>query len=382
MTDEIPRILIVDDAPTNIRVLNEALESEYRISFAANGGDALSVASSIIPDLILLDIMMPDMDGYEVCRRLKADPALRDIPVIFITALNQQENEEVGLKLGGVDYITKPCNPALVRLRVRNQLELKRQRDMLADLNRALEEKVRQRTSSLEAAVRELESMCYAISHDLRPPLRHINAFSAILAEEQGDNLDSESRQALSRIGAATVRMGALVDALLNLPRLCRRELHCEAVDLSAIARETLAELRGSDQERQAETGIQDGLVVEGDPVLLKVAMEQLLDNAWKFSGGKSPARIAFGIEEREGKKVYYVRDNGAGFDMAYVGKLFGIFQRLHTEGEFEGLGIGLATVQRIIAAHGGEIWAEGVVGEGATFRFTLPQPFSGQSVK
>ena len=375
MNRERPKVLIVDDAPINIQVLNEALQGECQTFFATSGPDALTVAGNVRPDLILLDIMMPDMDGYEVCRRLKADEELREIPVIFISALNQQENEAVGLELGAVDYLSKPCNPALVRLRVRNQLELKRQRDLLSSVNQELEVRVRERTAALETAVRELESFCYAISHDLRAPLRHINAFSAMIAEREGSAIDGETIADLERVRSAALRMGTLVDALLDLPRLYRRTIDRQPVDLALLAREAMELLQAASPARRAEVTIAGSLPVQGDPALLKVVMGQLLDNAWKFSAVRDPARIVVGSERINGREAYFVRDNGVGFDMIYGDKLFGIFQRLHPDQEFNGVGIGLATVQRIIAGHGGEIWAEGAVDAGATFRFTLDGP-------
>jgi light-regulated signal transduction histidine kinase (bacteriophytochrome) len=327
------------------------------------------------PDLILLDIMMPDMDGYEVCRRLKADPSLREVPVIFISALNQQENEAIGLELGAVDYLSKPCNPALVRLRVRNQLELKWQRDLLGQVNQELEGRVQERTAALETAVRELETFCYAISHDLRAPLRHINAFCTIIAERSGMAIDAETATDLERVRTAALRMGALVDALLDLPRLYRRTIDRQAVDLAPMAREALQLLQAASPARRAEVTIAGTLPVQGDSALLKMVMGQLLDNAWKFTADRDPARIVVGSERIGGQETYFVRDNGVGFDMAYGDKLFGIFQRLHPDREFKGVGIGLASVQRIIAGHGGEIWAEGAVDGGATFHFTLDGP-------
>jgi PAS domain S-box-containing protein len=260
--------------------------------------------------------------------------------------------------------------------RRRMELELKGQRDQLAAVNLSLEEKVRERTASLERAVQELEHMCYAIAHDLRAPLRHINAYSAMVGERQPGGLHDGAREALDRIGTMTVRMGALVDALLKLPRLSCHELRREPVDLSALARDVLARLQALEPSRPVELEILAGVVVQGEPDLLRAAMENLLGNAWKFSAGRTPARIAFGREQWQGREVLFVRDNGVGFDMAYAGKLFTIFQRLHLEREFEGVGVGLATVQRIVAAHGGQVWPEGAVGEGAVFRFTLwPSP-------
>lgn len=373
MNRELPRILIVDDAPINIQVLNEALAEEYRTCFATTGSDALSVAKQVIPDIILLDVMMPDMDGFTVCRALKSDPRLADIPVIFVTALVQQEQEALGLEAGGVDYIIKPFNPLLVRLRIRNQLELKSQRDQLKILNNRLEAEVKKRTASLEDAVRELEHLFYAISHDLRSPLRHINAFTSLLQESCGDCLIPDCRTYMDRLGNASLRMGRLVDALLSLPRLWGQLPKRDRVDLSSLVHELLAEFALQEPERDLQIKVAEGVVVSGDGELLTVVMRQLLSNAWKFTRGRKPAAIEFGKGMTDGREFFFVRDNGVGFDMAHADKLFGIFQKLHPDTDFEGIGVGLATAQRIIKAHGGTIMAEGSVDGGAAFYFTIP---------
>jgi signal transduction histidine kinase len=225
----------------------------------------------------------------------------------------------------------------------------------------------------IEATNKELETFSYSVSHDLRSPLRSIDGFSHILLEDYADELDDEGRDYLRRVRAGAQRMGELIDALLSLTRLTRGEMRRETVDLSAIASEIAEDLRQAQPERKAEFLITDGLVANGDARLLKVALENLLGNAWKFTGREAHAKIEFGaLRHDDGTLAYFVRDNGAGFDEAYAGKLFGSFQRLHGADEFEGTGIGLATVQRIVHRHGGRIWAEGEVGRGATFYFTL----------
>jgi signal transduction histidine kinase len=225
----------------------------------------------------------------------------------------------------------------------------------------------------LEAANKELEAFAYSVSHDLRAPLRGIAGFSQVLMEDYADRLDEEGKQALRRVQAAAQRMAQLIDDLLNLSRITRGELRREPVDLSALARTLAAELQQRGAGRPVEVVIADGLVAEGDARLLRVVLENLLANAWKFTAKKPRARVEFGADRRNGgPATYFVRDNGAGFDMRYAGKLFGAFQRLHTVHEFPGNGIGLATVQRIIHRHGGRVWAEGAVDNGATFYFAL----------
>jgi light-regulated signal transduction histidine kinase (bacteriophytochrome) len=228
----------------------------------------------------------------------------------------------------------------------------------------------------LEATNRELEAFSYSVSHDLRAPLRSIDGFSQIILEDYADGFDEEGRDYLGRVRAASQRMGRLIDDLLGLSRVTRGDMERRRVDLGTLASEVAEELREARPELKVEFSTQKGLEVWGDPRLLRVALVNLIGNAWKFTEKEPEARVEFGQDEnlswRGGVPVYYVRDNGAGFDMSYADKLFGAFQRLHGEDEFEGTGIGLATVQRAVHRHGGRIWAEGQVGRGAAFYFTL----------
>jgi signal transduction histidine kinase len=228
----------------------------------------------------------------------------------------------------------------------------------------------------LEGTNRELEAFSYSVSHDLRAPLRAIDGFSQILQEDYEHVLDEEAMDYLGRVRAASGHMATLIDDLLDLSRVGRRPLRRERVDLASLAKEIVDELKASQPEREVEFVAQENITAWGDASLLKVALENLLGNAWKFTARERVARIEFGADRKPGpglqSPVYYVRDNGAGFDQAYADKLFGAFQRLHGQDEFEGTGIGLATVARIVHRHGGRVWAEGKVGEGATFYFTL----------
>jgi len=251
---------------------------------------------------------------------------------------------------------------------------LKQAQSAIEGLNKSL---VR-RAADLEAANRELESFSYSVSHDLRAPLRSIDGFSRILEEDCAAKLSGDDRHHLQRIRANTQRMAHLIDGLLNLARLSRAELHLENVDLSALAREVVAELRRAEPERLCDFAVEPGLIAWGDPQLLRVMLTNLLGNAWKFTAKRSLARIDFGRAPEGGAVSFAVRDNGAGFDMAAAAKLFGAFQRLHDVADFPGTGIGLATVQRIVHRHGGRVWAQGHPNQGATFSFTLPLPSNG----
>ena len=225
---------------------------------------------------------------------------------------------------------------------------------------------------ALTSSNAELEAFSYSVAHDLRAPLRAIDGFSQALSDDYPDSLDDQGKGYLQRVRSAAQRMGDLIDGLLSLSRVTRREMNRETVDLSAIAQSIAAELRETQPERKIDFAITQGLTARGDPHLLQILLNNLFGNAWKFTGHHPQARIAFGSTQVNGVPAYFVRDDGAGFDMAYADKLFGAFQRLHTEVEFTGTGIGLATVQRIAHRHGGRVWAEGKQEEGATFYFTL----------
>lgn len=236
-----------------------------------------------------------------------------------------------------------------------------------------LEQRVIERTAQLEAANRELEAFSYSVSHDLRAPLRSIDGFSLALLEDFAEKLPPESLEFLHRIRAASQRMGELIDALLKLSRVTRQEMHRVTIDLGELARAIAQEIQATNPERQVDWNIKEGLVVSADPNLLRVVLTNLLQNAWKFTSHHATARIELNREENESGPVYFVRDDGAGFDMTYSSKLFSAFQRLHTVNEFEGTGIGLATVQRIIHRHGGQVWADSAPEQGTTIFFTLP---------
>jgi light-regulated signal transduction histidine kinase (bacteriophytochrome) len=254
---------------------------------------------------------------------------------------------------------------------------------MLEQLNHELRQKnqeleqtarvLKEAKEAADAANRELEAFSYSVSHDLRSPLRAIDGFSAVLLEDYAGNMDEKGRHYLHGVRSAAQRMAELIDDLLQLSRINRADLHCSEVNLSEIVRSVSEELQHNEPDRKVIFVIQEGLLVEADSRLMRVLFDNLIGNAWKFTAKTAEPRIEFGGEQREANTLCFVRDNGAGFDMAYAQKLFSPFQRLHNEADFPGTGIGLATVYRIVDRHGGRVWAEGAVGRGATVSFTIP---------
>jgi two-component system sensor histidine kinase/response regulator len=379
-------VLLVDDQPHNLLALEAMLgDLGLRLVHAGSGEEALKRVLEQEFAVILLDVRMPGMDGFETAARIRERERSRHTPIIFVTAIGRDEVQVFrGYEVGAVDYLFKPLAPEILRAKV----------GVFVDLHRKTEQ-IRHQAGQLEAMNRELEAFSYSVSHDLRAPLRRIRGSSEILLESWGERLDAEGREWLQRLSEESERMLQLIDGLLDLARVARTDIRREPVDLSAIAEGIAAELRRADPQRPVEFAIAPGLVAEGDEPLLRNVLENLMGNAWKFTSKAAHPRIEVGIlraaegtrahqsaglpaeahargNGRGGERVYFVRDNGAGFDMRHVGKLFTAFQRLHSAHEFTGTGVGLATVQRIVNRHGGRIWADAEVGHGATFYFTL----------
>jgi len=403
-------ILIIEDSPTQSAQLRHILETNgYGVISADNGREALALVPGQKPSLIISDVIMPEIDGYELCRKIKEQEACRDIPVILLTSLSDPHDVIRGLECGADNFITKPCDEEHLLSRVRYLLESRNQcqvearsgleihfagqrycitaeRRQILDLLLCTYETAIQKNNELiraqnelsslnkklETANHELEAFNYTVSHDLRSPLTNISGYCQLLLELHADTLDRNCVDYIQEIFQATLRMNDLIGDLMEFSRLNHQELQRQEVNLSAIVRIIAAELHTKDRERRVDFRIAEGITGNGDSRLLHLALVNLLGNAWKYTGRKESAVIEFGAMEKAGKQVYFVRDNGAGFDMAEAHRLFGTFQRLHSKSEFEGTGIGLATVQRIIQRHGGSIWGEGEVGKGATFYFSL----------
>ncbi len=497
------RILLADDNADMREYVSRLLNTHCDVEAVPNGEAALEAAYLQPPDLILSDIMMPRMDGFQLLSILRQDPTLKTTPVILLSARAGEEARVEGLQAGANDYLVKPFNAPELLARIQSNLNLELQQALyllreseerfrllvsgvrdyaifMLDPNgyittwnegakrikgyasqeiigqhfsifyppeaieknipddelklalkegrfedegwrfrkdgsslwanviitpmwnshgqligfskvtrdltqrKQLEEQLRSRTHRLETVNKELEAFSYSVSHDLRAPLRTIDGFSQALMEDCEDTLDADAKRYLHWIREGAQRMAQLIDGMLNLSRLTRGDLQKQPVDLSALVREITQDLQGQDSAqnpaRTVQFIIQEDLTAQADKRLIQAVLQNLLGNAWKYTSHHPTARIEFGVtqqDDRQGgnqdnRTIYFIRDDGAGFDMRYAGKLFGLFQRLHDSDEFQGNGIGLATVQRIIHRHGGEIWAESEVEKGATFYFTL----------
>lgn len=485
-------ILIVDDKPANILALESLLDSNDRILLKAiSGAEALKTSLHNDVDLIILDVNMPDMDGFEVAQILKTNKKTKNIPIIFATAESMERKLIMkGYDEGAVDYLLKPLDPEVVKAKVNVLLKIQLQKKELIEKNISLEKsqllinnsadiigiidagslaieeinyaftdmlgyslqetkgktltaflqnendllaitslknqdrlsfeiqmkckdgsqkwlqwkvtvkngkwfvnarditdvrladerirelnnELRSNVVQLESANKEMESFSYSVSHDLRSPLRALNGFARIIEEEYLPSLDDEARRLLGNIRVNAQRMGTLIDDLLAFSRLGRKEVQRSKTDIRQMVDNIVQEMEKS-QQHHANICINDLPSADVDHTLIQQVWINLISNAVKYSGKKEKPEIEIGADKINNETVYYVKDNGTGFDMKYSDKLFGVFQRLHSPKEFEGTGVGLAIVQRIVSKHGGSIWADAKVNEGATFYFTTTHP-------
>ncbi len=448
-------ILVVEDSPTQAEELIYTLmQNHYFVRKASNGKQAISLIEQQKPMVVISDIMMPEMNGYELCRYIKENENLRYIPVILLTSLSDPKDIINGLESGADNFIMKPFDENYLLSRIdyvvanqdlqkkerlelgveiffggkryfinsqkrqildllistyetavkkneelqRAQIELRKLNDELENkvdertalltheiavrkqaeeeikiLNIDLEKRVLERTAQLELINKELETFSYSVSHDLRAPLRSIDGFSLALLQNYSDKLDDKGKKYLQFVRNSAVKMNELIEDLIGLSHVSRADLRRSTIDLSLIANNIISELQKDEPGRIFEFIIGQSLIADCDKNLISIVLENLLRNASKYSSKKPNTRIEFNAILNDGEKIiYFIKDNGAGFDMKYADKLFGPFQRLHSESEFPGTGIGLATVKRIINRHGGNIWAEAEIDNGATFYFTL----------
>jgi signal transduction histidine kinase len=358
-----PSVLVVDDVDANIVAIEALLSNlDCEVVKASSGQAALLELLRRDFACVLLDVQMPEMDGFEVAKLARGNPRGREVPIIFVTAmLETSENIFAGYSSGAVDVLFKPIEPQILLSKVRIFLDLYRSKQRLAS-----------EVAAHERTLAELDAFNYSVSHDLRAPLRHITGFSKILTEDYGPNLDDEGKRLLSRVVAGAHRMDQLISDLLRLSRIARAKPVAKPLDLAVLANRIIAELRGTDPTRKVDVTVCDSMKAVGDEQLLTIALENLLRNAWKFTSKTAAPKIEVGHTRTAKEQVFHVKDNGAGFDPSGANRLFAPFQRLHSQSEFDGTGIGLAIVQRIIHHHRGRVWAESSPNEGATFFFTL----------
>jgi signal transduction histidine kinase len=403
------KVLIVDDLDINRKLLRINLEGEGIAAVeAADGIEALAALNDESPSAIISDILMPRMDGYRLCQEVRRSEVHGQMPFIFYTSTYVSPGDEkLAMACGADRYLKKPSgikdivcalrelsvpraalareepapaetvvmreyNEALVRKLEERNDQFEAARTQIAQANERLERRVEERTAELLLANEELEAFSQSIAHDLRSPLTVIDGFSYLLVEDCRGKVSQQVMDRLGFIGEASRRMNELTNDLLRLARASREEMVPQKVDLSELAAAIVDDLRTAHPERPFSYAGAPAAIVHGDLGLLRIALENLLANAWKYSAKTHDPRLEFGVRLQDGETQYYVRDNGAGFDLAAAGKLFSTFGRLHSAQDFPGTGIGLSTVHRIITRHGGRIWADAAVDRGATFFFTL----------
>ena len=372
-TGPVANILIVDDDPSKLIALRAVLDPlGANVVEARSGADALRHLLKGDFAVILLDVRMPIMSGFETAEMIRQRPASELTPIIFVTAFDQAEtNLARGYELGAVDFVFSPIVPAILRAKVtvfvelyKSQHELKRYRTQLQGL-------VQERTTALTAINRELDAFSYFVSHDLRAPLLSIETIAQSLLDNP-EVVSNGTKDQIMRLRRTSKQMMALFDGMQTLFRLTGGDIRRVKVDIHRVATEIAAQFQAQEPKRQVDFRVEEGLIASGDAGLVRILLTNLISNAWKFTRDQPQPVITVGSERVAGETRLFVRDNGVGFDMIYAHKLFGAFQRLHSQSEFAGEGIGLAVAQRIVNRHGGRIWAEGAMGEGATLYFVL----------
>lgn len=371
-------ILIVDDNQNNLFTMRTLLQllPNCKIVEASSGKEALACVIERKIDLILLDVQMPEMDGFETARHLQMTERTREIPIIFLTAVfKADEFARRGYANGAVDYLTKPIDDNLLCNRINLYRRLNERENKLNETINSLAERtveLSKQKAQLETINQELESFSYSVSHDLRSPLRGIDGWTAVLLEDYSSLLDEKAQSYLTLVRNEAQRMGGLIDALLKLSTITRIETRIQEVNLSELAKIVYERILKENPDRCVQVKIEPNLITKGDRTLLEIALNNLFSNAYKFTSKIQNAEIEFSTTQINENNMYFVRDNGVGYNPNYSQKLFGPFQRMHKQSEYPGTGIGLAIVKRIISAHNGEIFATSELNKGATFYFSI----------
>jgi two-component system sensor histidine kinase/response regulator len=370
-------ILIVDDVPANLEVVSRQLENHgYRAVVAQGGEEGLERAGLVQPNLILLDVLMPGMDGFETCRRLKASANTRDIPVIFMSALTDTADKLTGFEVGAVDYVTKPLNGAEVLARINTHLTLHTLRRKLEEQNAQLQQEIAAREQiqvALQRSNSELEQLAYVASHDMQEPLRMVASYLQLVAQRYQGKLDAEADEFIGFAVDGAKRMQALINDLLAYSRLGTKAKPFAPSDCGALVDTAVSNLRVSIEESGARVTHGPLPVVMGDATQLAQLFQNLVGNAIKFRGAEPP-QVHIEAELQECDWCFAVRDNGIGIAPEYFERIFVMFQRLHGRREYPGTGIGLALCKKIVERHGGHIWVESTLSTGSVFRFTIPR--------
>ena len=367
-----PFVLVLDDDVNLRKTLGDILTFKgYHFLEAQSGRQALNLANEFDIAAALIDLHLEDMNGLEVLAQIKARSP--DTECILLTGYASQDSAIESVNRGAFSYIQKPADIEQLLVTLHRAIEKRAAVRALRQLNAELKERVRQRTAELEAANRELEAFSYSVSHDLRAPLRAIEGYAHILREDHAEKLDEEGKRLLQIIVDNVNRMDALIKALLNLSRISRSELDRRPVDMTALAAEAYKALADAEIRQSFQFNLSPMPPARGDATLLRQVWLNLLSNAIKFTRPCAQRTIDVGAEVGDGEVVYFIKDSGVGFDPRYESQLFGVFQRLHRVEDFEGIGIGLAIVQRVIHRHTGRVWAESQPGQGASFYFSLP---------